>query len=154
LGYPKGDKALFLLASVIRDRLRPIAAGGVRVVPIRGLTLASGASELRGGRSGAGDFATGASAGSNGWDVAIVVHDWAAMDSAQAAWEAFRTLGAGGLAPLQALSGQARGWADGVIRESRLLPLVHVRRPVYHRGVFHLVPGAGTVHYDDSYKRP
>jgi len=147
IAFPRGDKALAALARVIRDRIRPIAVGGVRIRPVANLSLASAPPPAASG-------AAAASAEPAPWHIGIAIYDWAALDRAQAAWEASQALGAGGLSALDALGGRARGWADGVVRQTRLLPLVHVDRAVYHRGAFALVGGTGAVRFDDSYKRP
>ncbi len=145
IAYPKGDTALADLARVLRDRIRPIVKGA-RILAVQDVSLAHAAVP--------GAPVSAASSEPAQWHLGLGVYDWAAVDKAQAAWEASSVLKAGGLGALQALSGRVRRWADRVVSETRLLPLVHVRRPVYHRGAFRLVPGSGMVRYDDSYRRP
>ena len=50
------------------------------------------------------------------WHVGIAIHDWAALDRNQAAWEASEVLGALGLSPQEALLGHHTEWATNVVR--------------------------------------
>lgn len=147
IAYPRGDRALADLARVIRDRLAASSSGGARVREVEGLKVASARRTP--------EAMAGLPAGQEPpWHVGVAIHDWAALDREQAAWEASHVLGAFGLSPQEAMLGNYRGWAARVIDQTRLVPLVHLRRSVYHRGMFHLVPGTGMVRFDDSYKRP
>lgn len=145
IAYPTGNLALKDLARVARDRLRSYVLGGVRIMGVTGLTVSAATLDS--------SIAAAASAAPS-WHIAVTPHDWAATDVAQAAWEAASALGADGLDASVALAGRSRRWADRIIGRYTLMPLVHVRRPVFHRGHYRLVPSAGAIRFDESYRRP
>jgi MarR-like DNA-binding transcriptional regulator SgrR of sgrS sRNA len=128
IAYPAGHPELESLAVVLRDRLAAELPAGTeaRAVALPGLT-----------------FAAAAGAERAPWDLALVLHDWAATTRDEAAWEAAQLLGGGGLTPAAVLSGRIRGWAQRVIEGARLIAVVHVRRPVFHRPPLHLSAAPG-----------
>ena len=125
VAYPAHRADLRALAEVLRDTLAVDCDGAPRVMPVEGLTLKA------------------ASGGSDTWTIAVVAHEWTGLDASQAVLELASQ------APLKRTDALRvlREGPESVLREwqqdQSLIPLVHLRRPAFHRRDWRLGPGAG-----------
>ena len=85
----------------------------------------------------------GAVRGGSDWDLALVELDWEALNAGQAAMEASAVLGLAPIAPLDALKGAVGPWLAAQAVAPRIIPVVHVTRPLYHRRDWQVTDAAG-----------
>jgi hypothetical protein len=125
VAYPTGRADLKELAEVLRDTLRVDCEGTPRVLPVEGLTLARAAT------------------GSHPWTVAIVTLDWTALDASQAVMELAAQASLRPPDALKILRGGHGPWLTLQHSDLALIPVVHLRKPAFHRRNWRLAPGAG-----------
>ncbi len=127
VAYPAGAEDLAELARALRDALGGLAGGSARAVAVPGLDAPT------------------ARAGDPEWDLALVRHDWGGTDRGQAAMELAFTLGLEPPTAANALRGALKRWAGSVVEDALALPVLHYRRPVFHREGWELQTGAAGV---------
>lgn len=136
IAFDADDRELADLARALRDSLRQLTSGTARVVPVSGLRLAT----ARGMRN-------------PDWDLALVRHRWAASTPAQAALELAWGFGIAPPGADDALADRVRAWADRVVRDASVVPILHVTRPVMVRPGIALEPGrAGLPELAESWR--
>lgn len=146
IAYPEADAALGELARGLRDALTRLSLTPVRAVGVSGL-----------------DLRAAVSAKAPTWDLAVVSHDWAALDSEQAALELARALDRPGLSAASALTGRGRAFAAAENDAMPAIPLLHMERPVHHRAWLVLdgggagspgSAGSPVIDLGDAWRRP
>ena len=135
VAYPEEAEDLAELARALRDVLGGLATGEARVLPVSGL-----------------DAVTARAAGAN-WDLALVRHDWGAVDRGQAAAELAFALGVTPPEAHDALRGRLKAWGERIVDEALALPVIHYHRPVFHRAGWKLrAGGAGVLDLSQSWR--
>ena len=67
------------------------------------------------------------------WDLAVIRVEWGALDPAQAMAELAAAAGLDGLSHRAVLAGGGQDWAAEVISQARVIPLLHLDRPLFAR---------------------
>jgi MarR-like DNA-binding transcriptional regulator SgrR of sgrS sRNA len=140
IAFPEADAALGELARGLRDALARLSLTPARAVGIAGLDLRGAASEK-----------------DPPWDLAVVSHEWSALDPEQAALELALALVRPGLTAVAALTGRGKAFATAQNEAMPAIPLLHLQRPVHFRPWLALDPGpAGSAGLDlgDAWRRP
>ena len=122
LAYDSADQEAGELTRALRDSLSMVTGAPVRAVGVPGLRLAE-----------AGDAPDSAP-----WDAIVGIHDWAALDGAQASAEAAWAFGLEGFEAGAALGGRSGSWAKAVVSDAQVIPLLHIERPILTRGPWRL----------------
>ncbi|MEZ4266791.1 MAG: ABC transporter substrate-binding protein [Myxococcota bacterium] len=140
IAYPEGNASLAELARALRDALAPLSLTPARAVAVAGL-------DLRGA----------VTAKAPPWQLAVVSHEWQALDVEQAALELARALDRPGLTATDALTGRGRGYAAAQNEAAPAIPLLHLERPLHHRSWLILDGGTSAatgVDLGDAWRRP
>lgn len=125
VAYPAGRADLKELAEVLRDTLRVDCEGAPRVLPVEGLTIER------------------ASRGEHSWTVALVTMEWSGLDASQAVIELANRASLPTPDALRVLREGHEAWLTQRHDEQALIPVLHLRKPAFHRRNWHLAQGAG-----------